>query len=77
MFTYNDCDYGHNIVLAEKNYMCYTPGKIIKAYIEHIGFEITFEHFGKGDVTWLEIKKPGEIQSIRGGQALAKIVAHE
>jgi len=27
-------------------------------------------------VVWLEIKKPGEIQSIRGGQALAKIVAN-
>ena len=77
IFTYNDCDHAHNIALTERNFMCYTPGKKIRAYVHHIGFEITFEHFGKGDVTWLEIKKPGEIQSIRGGQALAKIVAHQ
>jgi hypothetical protein len=42
-----------------------------------MGFEIIFEHSGQGNITWLELKKPGEIQSIRGGQALAKIVAHQ
>ncbi len=75
MFTYNDCDQGHGAALAEQNFMCYTPGRIIKSHVEGMGFEIMFEHHGQGDVTWLELKKPGEIQSIRGGQALAKIVA--
>jgi hypothetical protein len=57
--------------------MCYTPGKTIKSYIDPMGFELTSEHVGNGDVAWLEIKKPGVIESIRGGQALAKIVAHQ
>ena len=77
VFTYNDCDRGHGAALAEQNFMCYTPGRIIKSHVESMGFEIMFEHHGQGDVTWLELKKPGVIQSIRGGQAMAKIVAHE
>jgi hypothetical protein len=77
IFTYNDCDYGHGAALAERNFMCYTPGKTIKSHAQDMGFEIIFEHSGQGNVTWLELKKPGEIQSIRGGQALAKIVAHQ
>ena len=75
VFTYNDCDHGHGAALAERNFMCYTPGRTIKSHVEGMGFEIMFEHRGLGDVTWLELKKPGAIQSIRGGQALAKIVA--
>jgi len=77
IFSYNDCDRGHGAALAERNFMCYTPGRAIKSHVTEMGFEILFEHHGEGDVAWLEIKKPGEIQSIRGGQALAKIVAHQ
>ena len=28
-----------------------------------------------GDLTWLELQRPGQISSLRGGQTLAKIVA--
>ena len=39
------------------------------------GFELTNSYDGKGDVSWLEFRKPGNIVSLRGGQTLAKIVA--
>lgn len=77
IFSYNDCDRGHGVALAETNFMCYTPGRELKSHAESVGFEILFEHHGQGNVTWLELKKPGTIQSIRGGQALAKIVAQQ
>ena len=77
IFSYNDCDQGHGVALAERNFMCYTPGRVIKSHATDLGFEILFEHHGEGDAAWLEIKKPGEIQSIRGGQALARVVAHQ
>ena len=57
--------------------MSYVPARKIKSYAEKIGFDILYHHRGAGDVVWLEIKKPGTIESIRGGQSLAKIVAHE
>ena len=74
IFTYNECDREWEVQSAEQNYMCYTPGRLIRTHVESLGFEIVGNHHGP--VTWLEIKKSGEIESIRGGQCLAKIVAN-
>lgn len=74
MMTFNDCDYAHGVALSEKNFMCYTPGKKIQELAEAVGFDINDRHHGEGDVAWIELQKPGVITSIRGGQALAKIV---
>ena len=76
IFTYNDCDWAHGVALAEKSFMCYTPGREIQAYCNQIGFEILSVNRGQGDLAWMEIRRPGDIESIRGGQSLAKIVAH-
>jgi hypothetical protein len=74
IMTYSDCDFAHAVALAEKNFMCYTPGSEIKRYAESIGYEILNQHKGQGDLCWFELKRPGEITSLRGGQTLAKIV---
>lgn len=76
IFTFNDCDRGHGAALSERSFMCYTPGRAVAAAAENIGYEILNQHHGQGDVAWFELKKPGTIRSIRGGQSLAKIVAH-
>jgi len=74
MFTYNDCDYTHAVRLAEKNFHCYTPGRMIKDYAVEKGFDIVFEHHSEDGIHFLELVKPGEARSIRGGQTLARIV---
>ena len=76
IFTFNDCDWAHGVALAEKSFMCYTPGREIQAYCNQIGFETLSVNRGQGDIAWMEIRRPGEIESHRGGQSLAKIVAH-
>jgi tetratricopeptide (TPR) repeat protein len=75
LFTFNDCDWRQGVALAEKNFMCYTPGTGIVSHASLVGFEILDRYRGQGDLAWLEIKKPGEIESIKGGQTLAKIIA--
>lgn len=75
-FTFNDCDRAHGVALAERHYMCYTPGSMIQDHAETLGFETTHRYVGLGDVAWFEFTKPGEIKSLRGGQTLAKIVAN-
>lgn len=75
IMTYNNCDRSQGVGLAERGFMCYTPRKHIQQHAESVGFESTFEHNGLGDLSWLEFVKPGKIESIRGGQTLAKIVA--
>ena len=72
--TFNNCDRAHGVALAERSFMCYgTATEIIKR-AESYGFEIANLYDGQGDVSWLELRKPGTITSLRGGQTLAKII---
>ena len=75
IMTYNNCDRAQGVGLAERGFMCYTPKKYIVQHAENVGFDFAFNHDGQGDLSWLEFVKPGKIESIRGGQTLAKIVA--
>lgn len=73
LFTYNDCDYPQGIGLAENNFMCYTPGKRIKGILQTLGVEIIEHRIGPYDMAWMEVKRYGEIATLRGGQSLAKV----
>lgn len=72
-FTFNDCDRAGAVDLAEKFYMCYTPGNLVYALVESLGFEIKERIELDEAVTWVEIAKPGLRPSLRGGQGLATI----
>jgi len=74
IFTYNNC----NLSLAVKNFeklqYSYTPKSLLIPLLELIGFEIVeeYDHI-ETNVSWLEIKKPGSLNSLRGGQCLGRI----
>lgn len=74
LMTFNDCDYAHGVALAEKNFMCFTPGRHIIRAAENIGFDMLDRYRGTGNLSWIELQKPGKIQTLRGGQTLAKII---
>jgi len=74
--TYNNCDLAHGVIRAEHTWMLYTPKRLVLEHAYRLGFELVFDHDGAGDVSWLELRKPGDLDSIRGGQTLAKIVAN-
>jgi predicted nucleic-acid-binding protein len=74
MMTFNDCDTEKAVKLVECYYACYTPGRLVKSIAEQIGFEIYFIWNDNVPTTWLELQKPGTLTTLRGGQALAKIV---
>ena len=76
LFTYNNCNKWHGVALAEKSFMSYVPGHRLRINAEFIGYEITHQYDGQGDLSWIELKKPGEIESLRGGQSVAKIIAN-
>lgn len=75
-FTFNDCDLWGGVDLVERSFMCYTPGGMLRALCESLGFEITQHYLIDHSNTWLEMRRPGELTSVRGGQSLAKIVAN-
>lgn len=72
MFTYNNCDLPEAIKNVEKKLSSYTPKQYILPFIESIGYEILYNN-DKNNISWIEIKKPGDMISLRGGQALAQI----
>jgi len=74
-FTFNDCDRFGGVEMVERKCASYTPGRMIYEYLEELGFKITQRQEITTAVTWIEATKPGTLTSIRGGQALAKIVA--
>lgn len=76
-FTFNDCDRTGGVDLVERGFMCYTPGRLLIALCERIGFEIKYQYVVDSATTWIEIKKPGSITTLRGGQALAMIFDKE
>jgi SAM-dependent methyltransferase len=74
IITFNDCSRAKAVMLAEQRYACYTPGNLVKELAATIGYVQKFSWDNDGPTTWLELKKPGELTSLRGGQTLAKII---
>lgn len=74
MMTFNDCDNEKAVRLAENYYACYTPGRLVRSIAEKIGYEIYFVWNDNVPTTWIELQKPGTLTTLRGGQALAKVV---
>lgn len=75
IMTYNDCDRAHCVALVEAHFTCYTPGSMVRNLAEAIGFEQIFHWNDRGNLTWLELRKPGTLSTLRGGQTLAKVVS--
>ena len=70
--TINDCERDKAVMLVEQHFCCYTPGYLVCDLAESLGYEIILTWNDKGPSTWLELKKPGNFESVRGGQTLAK-----
>lgn len=76
MMTFNDCNNEKAVRLAESYYACYTPGQMVKSVAQSIGYEIYFVWNDSLPSTWIELQKPGNLTSLRGGQALAKVMPY-
>jgi hypothetical protein len=74
IMTFNDCDRSAAVGLVERFYAAYTPGNMLRGWAKHVGFKEVFCHHNDGPSTWIELQKPGELTSLRGGQALARIL---
>lgn len=73
-FTFCDGDTSRSVAMCESNFYCYTPGSVFEQHWKEIGYELQFRHQSSAAWTYVEIKKPGTIESNRGGQALAQII---
>jgi SAM-dependent methyltransferase len=77
IMTFNDCDREKAVRLVENHFATYTPGYLVRELTLSIGYEPVFVWHDDGPSTWMELKKPGEFTSLKGGQSLAKILPKE
>jgi SAM-dependent methyltransferase len=73
LLTYNNCDLPGGVILAERGFTCYTPRTLIMSVIDTIGYQTVYEQDLDAANTMLELRKPGTLSSLRGGQTLAQI----
>lgn len=74
ILTFNDCDRPAGVDLCERHFACYMTGGLMESLAQTIGYEKVFSWNDRGPTTWLELKKPGTLTTLRGGQTLARIV---
>ena len=75
IMTINDCDREKAVRLVESHFACYTPGYLILDMVQSMGFEVLSTWNNDGPMTWIELRKPGELTTVRGGQTLAKVIS--
>lgn len=71
LMTFNDCDNDKAVMLVEQFCASYTPGYLIRDLTQNVGFELVYTWSDGGPSVWLELRKPGELVSKRGGQVIS------
>ena len=74
MFSYNDCEKKLCAELAETKFKSWMPKWKLNEILTKIGFEVITFQSKEELVNWVEVKKPGELTSIRASQPLATIL---
>lgn len=71
--TFNNCDHAAGVKMSERSYMTFIPGRQLIQAAEKIGYQVKFQHQMDQSNTWIEFAKPGQIESIKGGQTLIEV----
>jgi SAM-dependent methyltransferase len=80
MFSYNNCDLEGPARRAEFKASSYANYRIILNYAISLGYELVVsENIATGDVfnpyvSWIELRKPGQLNTVKAHQAVAKII---
>ena len=74
LFSFNDCDQWRAVGSTEHHFHCYTPGRLILQHAQKIGYELVHTQVVSNGLIWVEIKRPGVLDSIRGAQSVASVL---
>jgi len=73
IFTYNNADLPAAAAYAESYFMTYVPESVLVPMAESLGFETVYLYNCEPAFSIIELKKPGELQSIKVGQTVGEI----
>lgn len=74
IFTYNNADTGAGAAYAESYFMTYVPKSMLIPLCESLGFEIVESRDYEPAMSFIEIKKPGTLHTIKETQAIGEIM---
>jgi SAM-dependent methyltransferase len=73
MFSYNDGDRPGGAGMAEGFFMSYIPRSMLIPLCESLGYEIVADEARDRSVSWLEIRKPGTLETVKAHQVMGEI----
>ena len=73
MFSYNNGDLPAGAAYAESYFMSYIPKSMLIPMCRELGFDIVYQADYEPAVSWLEVRRPGELATVKGHQALGII----
>lgn len=74
MFSYNDCDIAQCAEFVDQGFKSWMPRTLLTKTCTELGFEIIHTSSLEETVNWIEIKKPGELKTVKAHQVLGEIV---
>ena len=74
MFSYNNAERVHCAKYVEQGYMSYMPKKLLTKLIHQHGFEIISLEDRNESISWVEIRKPGVLSTIKAHPVLGEII---
>jgi SAM-dependent methyltransferase len=77
LFSYNDGDTPAGAGMAEKFSQTYLPKSLLVPLCLSLGFELLHDESYGSNISWLEIKKPGTLKTVKAHQVLGSIEKRE
>ena len=74
MFSYNNCERINSARYAEKGFMSWVTKTDLLKLLNKYGYEVIVTKDFEETVSWVEVRKPGELTTVKSHQALAAIV---
>lgn len=73
LFSYNNCDNPTQAGFAEDGWMSWMPKTLLATLVADIGFEVIAFFDPEVNVSWVEVKKPGTLATMKAHQVLGEI----
>jgi SAM-dependent methyltransferase len=73
LFTYNNCEESNNARFVETGFKGWATKTDLEDFCKTINFEI-LKSISRSNINWLEIKKPGELKTVKTHQAMGEII---
>ena len=73
MFSYNNADIPSGAGFAETFWMSYMPKSTLVPLCEMLGYEVIASYDFNQSACWIELKKPGLLQTVKAHQALGEL----